>query len=60
MATPTTAVKSPESAIQADLEEELRRAEEDFANGEFIEVTIEQLDRCVAAGKWPWPEEFSE
>jgi hypothetical protein len=60
MATPTTAVKGPEAAMQAELEEELRQAERDFARGDFIEVTVEQLDRCIAAGKWPWPEESSE
>lgn len=55
MATPTTAAKTRDAATQAQLEEELRQAE-DFARGDFIEVTIEELDRCIAAGKWPWPE----
>jgi hypothetical protein len=45
---------------QAELEEELRQAEEDFARGDFVALTIEQLDRCIAAGEWPWPEESSK
>ena len=59
MATPTAAVKSAQEAKQAELEEELRQAEADFARGDFIELTIEQLDRCIAAGEWPWPDESS-
>jgi hypothetical protein len=45
---------------EADLEAELRQAEEDFARGDFIELTIEQLDECIAAGVWPWPDESSD
>jgi len=60
MATPTAAVKISQAAMQAELEEELRHAEENFARGDFIELTIEQLDRCIAAGEWPWPDESSE
>ncbi len=45
---------------QADLEEELRQAEADFARGDFAELTLEELDRCVAAGEWPWPDVSSE
>jgi hypothetical protein len=40
--------------LQAELEEELRQAEEDFARGDFVELTVEELDRCIAAGEWPW------
>jgi|HubBroStandDraft_1064217.scaffolds.fasta_scaffold01285_11 hypothetical protein len=60
MSTPTAAVNGSQMATQADLEEELRQAEQDFARGDFIELTIEQLDRCVAAGEWPWPDESSD
>jgi hypothetical protein len=60
MATPTAAVKSSEVATQAELDEELRRAEEDFARGAFIELTVETLDRCIAAGEWPWQHASSE
>jgi hypothetical protein len=54
MATPTAAVETPQAMLQAELEEELRQAEEDFARGDFVELTVEELDRCIAAGKWPW------
>jgi hypothetical protein len=30
----------------------VRQAEEDFAGGDFVELTIE-LDRCIAPGEWP-------
>jgi len=39
---------------------ELRRAEQDFAQRDFIELTVEDLDRCIAAEEWPWPTESSE
>lgn len=57
MATPNAAAKGLERADQTDLEDELRRAEEDFARGDFIDVDVDELDRCVAAGEWPWPNE---
>ena len=60
MATPTAAVKSSESSLQAELEEELRQAEEDFARGNFVDLTIDELDRCIAAGEWPWQHASSE
>jgi hypothetical protein len=40
--------------LQAELEEEQRQAEEDIPRGYFVELTVEELDRCIAAGKWPW------
>jgi hypothetical protein len=59
MATPNAA-KSLDATGQAALEEELRQAEEDFARGDFLELTSEELDRCIAAGEWPWPDGSSE
>ena len=41
----------------ADLERELRQAEEDFARGDYIELTVEQLEHCAATGESPWPDE---
>ena len=58
--TPTAVVNSSQTTLQAELEEELRQAEEDFARGDFIELTVEELDRCRAAREWPWQREFSE
>ena len=60
MATPTAAVKSAQMATNAELEEELRQAEQDFARGDFLELAVEQLDACIAAGEWPWQRESSE
>ncbi|MFO0619517.1 MAG: hypothetical protein U0414_43420 [Polyangiaceae bacterium] len=41
-------------ATGTELADELRQAEGDFASGDFIELTAEDLDRCVAVGEWPW------
>ncbi len=38
-----------------DLETELRSALEDLANGDFIELTAEELERCIRTGASPWP-----
>jgi hypothetical protein len=54
MAPPAAAVKKTQATLQAELEEDLRQAEEDFARGDYIELTVEELDRCIAAGEWPW------
>lgn len=44
---------------QAELEEELHRAEQDFARGDFIEITDEELEQCIEAGEWQWDGEAS-
>jgi hypothetical protein len=59
MTTANASRESSEALLQAELAKELRQAEDDFARGNFIEVTIEELDRCMAAGEWPWPDESS-
>ncbi len=43
--------------VTPELEAELRQADEDFARGDYIELTAEQLDRCIATGESPWPDE---
>jgi len=50
MATSTT-------AEQGELEAELRQAEADFVSGDYIELTVEQLERCILTGESPWPDE---
>jgi hypothetical protein len=42
-----------------DLERELRQAEEDFIVGHYVELTAEQLERCIETGESPWPDESS-
>jgi hypothetical protein len=60
MTTPNAAAKGTQATTQqAQLEEELRQAEADFAHGDFVELTLEEIDRCIAAGEWPWPDESS-
>jgi hypothetical protein len=58
MATPNAA-KNLE-ATEEPLEDELRRAEQELARGDFVELTVDELDRHIAAGEWPWPTESSE
>jgi hypothetical protein len=50
--TPKAAEKSSQATLRAELEEELRQADEHFARGDFIELTVEELDQCIAGG-WP-------
>lgn len=40
-----------------DLERELLQAMADFENGDYIELTVEQLEHCAATGESPWPHE---
>ncbi len=44
-------------AADADLERELIQAEQDFDTGDYIELTVEQLEHCAATGESPWPDE---
>jgi hypothetical protein len=60
MATPTTRALNGAIEAQAELEAELRDAEDAFARGEFLDLTVEALDRCMAAGTWPWQHASSE
>jgi hypothetical protein len=52
-------VSSSRRVVQADpdLERELLRAMEDFERGDYIELTVEQLENCAATGESPWPDE---
>lgn len=55
----TAPVRPLRRVAQADpkLEQELLRAMEEFERGEFIELTVEQLEHCAATGESPWPDE---
>jgi hypothetical protein len=39
------------------LERELLQAMADFENGDYIQLTVEQLEHCAATGESPWPDE---
>ena len=61
-ALPSTAVTpaSPARRVgQADpsLERELLQAMQDFEGGDYVELTVEQLEHCAATGESPWPDE---
>jgi hypothetical protein len=38
------------------LERELLQAMADFERGDYIELTVEQLEHCAATGESPWAE----
>jgi hypothetical protein len=60
MSAPNTATGGSKGKLQqGELEEELWQAEADFPHGDFVELTVEQLDQCIAAGEWPWRDESS-
>ena len=46
----------PVQYASRDLETEFQ-SEKDFENGDYVELTVEQLDRCMETGEWPkWPD----
>jgi hypothetical protein len=42
---------------ESDLLSEIQSAEADFERGDYIDLTPEQLVRCIETGEFPWPEE---
>ena len=44
-------------APESDVVAELLSAEADFERGDYIDLTPEQLARCIATGESPWPDE---
>jgi hypothetical protein len=56
---PAPAVPRPARVFRAppDLEQELLQAMQDFERGDYIELTVEQLEHCAATGESPWPDE---
>jgi len=47
----------PLGAGPPDVETELRSALEDLANGDFVELTPEEIERCSVTGESPWRRE---
>ena len=56
-AVPAAVVTSERVTVSPDLEAELLQANEDFERGDYIELTPEQLARCIERGESPWPDE---
>jgi hypothetical protein len=52
-------VSIPRRVVRADpeLEQELLQAMAEFERGDYIELTVEQLEHCAATGESPWPDE---
>ena len=51
-------LEAREQALR-DAQEELA-AERDFETGNYIELTHEQLARCIETGESPWPDESQD
>jgi len=52
-------VQPPRRVTWADpnLDHEILQAMEEFERGDYIELTVEQLEHCAATGDSPWPDE---
>jgi hypothetical protein len=48
---------APRPASESDLLSEILSAEADFERGDYIDLTPEQLARCIETGEFPWPDE---
>jgi hypothetical protein len=50
---------NPRRVLQAEpeLEREIVQAMEEFERGDYIVLTVEQLEHCAATGESPWPDE---
>src|SRR5580765_4633578 len=46
----------PAASLSADpaLEREILQAMKEFERGDYIELTVEQLEHCAATGESPW------
>lgn len=55
----STATPAPSVVDESDLLEEILAAEADFERGDYIELTVEQLEHCAATGESPWPDDES-
>jgi hypothetical protein len=47
-----------EARLSPELEAELLEAMSEIERGDCLELTPEQLERCIVDGEWPWPDEF--
>ena len=55
----TNDVSAPAVVDESDLLAEILAAEADFERGDYIELTVEQLEHCAATGESPWPDDES-
>jgi len=49
----------PAPADESDLLAEILAAEANFERGDYVELTVEQLEHCAATGESPWPDDES-
>ena len=56
---PTPSAPPLRRVAKADpnLERDLLQAVQDFERGDYIELTVEQLEHCAATGESPWADE---
>jgi predicted transcriptional regulator len=57
--TKASAVTLRSVAVEAspELKRELLGAIAEIDRGECVELSPEQLERCIVDGEWPWPDE---
>lgn len=54
-----SALEPREVRVSPELEAELLEAMAEIDRGEYVELTLEQLDHAAATGEWPWPDDES-
>jgi hypothetical protein len=57
MTTPNAVKNRPASTREAHLPDPLRQAEADVELGPFVDLTMEEIDRCIAVAGWPRQDE---
>jgi hypothetical protein len=57
MTTPNAVKSRPASTEQAHLQDTLRQAEADLERGPFVDLTMDEIDRCIAVAGWPRQDE---
>jgi len=57
MTTPNAVKSRPASTQHARHPDELRQAEADLERGPFVDLTMDEIDRCLALAGWPRQDE---
>jgi len=57
MTTPNAVKSRPASTQPAHLPDPQRQAEADVERAPFVDLTMEEIDRCIAVAGWPRQDE---
>jgi hypothetical protein len=47
-----------DGGIASTLEQDLQSATDDFDQGDYLELSDEQIEHCIATGESPWPDQI--